>query len=139
LELTGSKRNSMENFFFRSSDGGLELHFRTQKTVKYSESFEIGIKKIREWMGGKLKKADKAIVMIVEGLLKKNRQGEYKAENLIQLISLKREIHDQLFHEGCEIIEQSVKAGESKGYFQFKERDPESNELKTITLNFSAL
>ncbi|WP_044203897.1 DUF3164 family protein [Flammeovirga sp. OC4] len=138
LDLYQGNNKSLNNYFLKTTDEKYKVEVKTQIKPVYDETFELGIEKIREWLSSTVKKAHKNVTMIVERLLSKNKDGQYNSTKILDLLSMKKEIKAPLFSEGCDLIMESVKKGETTRYIRFYKANQDGKFIH-ISIQFSAL
>lgn len=138
LGFTNSKRSSMNNFYLQNKKEDKKIEISTHFKPVYDETFLAGIQKIQAWLESTIKKTDKNMALIVQKSLSRNRNNEFNSNKLMELLSLESKINEPEFSEGCQIIHESFKRGDTTRYLLFKRKD-KNGKWHTITLQFSAL
>lgn len=105
-----------------AGDRRITIGFRVYD--RWDDTANVGIAKIKDYLGGLAKDKESAKIMsIVNSLLKKDDKGNLKPSRVLELIALKKEIDDPLFTDGVGIIEKSHFLEKSRYYIAAEWQD----------------
>lgn len=108
---------------FRSADSTARITIGYHQRDGWDDSVEVGIAKVRQWVGSLAKDDETAqlVEMILE-LLAKDSQGNLQAEKVLQLGKYAERSNSPLFKEGVEIIREAYRPERTKLYIRAEER-----------------
>ena len=124
-------------FVNKAGDKRITLGYRI--LVRYDDTLDVGIAKIREYLESLTTNEDSAKLMsMVNSLLKKDTKGMLKPARILDLLSLADEIDSELFTDGVEIIKKSYKPEKSSFFIEADYKD-DKQKWQTVPLSVSSV
>jgi len=134
-----SVKSDQRSHTFSSIDGKKRITLGYRILIRYDDTLDIGIAKIREYLESLTTNEDSAKLMsMVNSLLKKDSKGMLKPARILDLLSLADEIDSELFTDGVEIIKKSYKPEKSSFFIEAEFKD-EKQKWQTVPLSVSSV
>jgi hypothetical protein len=134
-----SVKSDQRSHTFSSIDGKKRITLGYRILIRYDDTLDIGIAKIREYLESLTTNEDYAKLMsMVNSLLKKDSKGMLKPARILDLLSLADEIDSELFTDGVEIIKKSYKPEKSSFFIEAEFKD-EKQKWQTVPLSVSSV
>lgn len=105
----------------------------------FDDTVHVGIEKIKGYLKT-IVTGEKAIIEdILDTLLKKDKNGNMKANRVLELRKLAEKINNEAFLDGVKIIEDAYKPLKSKIFIDCYYKDPETGEKKYVPLTMTGV
>ncbi len=140
LELKRSvfsvKETQQTHTFTDKRGNSIVYGFRTLDT--WDDTVNAGIEKVKEFLGGLAKDDNSAkLILMINGLLKKDAKGNLKASRVLELIKMSDKFDSELFRDGVEIIRKAHKPVRSAYFIEASCLDAQGVK-KNIPLSISS-
>jgi hypothetical protein len=136
-ELYGIKE-SQQSHSFTSEDGKKTIRIGYRMMDSFDDTVHTGIEKIRNYIYNLVDGENKKqITVILDTLLKKDKNGNLKASKVIELRKQAEIVTDEGFLEGVKIIEEAYKPVKSRMFVEAWHKDEQGNDVN-VPLNITA-
>lgn len=105
---------------------------------RWDDTAKIGIEKINMWLESQVSNENKNFVSIIRDLLKPNREGELKANRILDLQNQAEKIGDAELLNAVTIIREAHRPDRTSSYIKAKYRDGDGT-TKWVGLSMSAV
>lgn len=137
-ELYGVPVDKQFSHTFTNKDG-YSVVIGTRIMDSFDDTVHVGIEKIKGYLKT-IVTGEKAIIEdILDTLLKKDKNGNMKANRVLELRKLAEKINNEAFLDGVKIIEDAYKPLKSKVFIDCYYKDPETGEKKYVPLTMTGV
>ena len=141
--ISGNDKSKRPDVFtLTTEDDSMRVEFDASELLKFDETAQAAVTKIRTWLENKFKGREetKVAYSIINQALSKNKLGQYNPLIVYKLKKVRDRdgVRDEEFVAALEELEQSLKQAGKASYIRFYQRD-DNNKWENITLQFSAL
>ena len=133
-------KDDQQSHTFSNETGTMRITLGWRALDRYDETAEIGIAKVREYIDSLA--VDEKTAELVKGLnslLRRDAKNNLKSNRVLELHKWASESDSDLFKEGVKIIMDSYKPERSSYFIEAEEREPDSQQWKSIPLSISAV
>lgn len=104
----------------------------------WDDTVEQGINKVKQYISSLVKDSDSQVLVdMLLDLLSKDKQGNLKADKVLQLMKHAEDCDDPLFREGVQIIQEAYRPVLTKTYIRAEERDGRGSQWRNVPLNIT--
>lgn len=116
-ELFGVDMEAQRSHTFINADGTRRITLGTHETDAYDDTVEVGIAKVKAFIGGLAKDSDsRMLVDAILRLLSRDQQGNLKASRVVTLQKMAEQSGNDDFADGVRIIRDAYRPQISKTY-----------------------
>lgn len=134
-ELYGIKDNQQSHTF---TVDGLSICIGRRNVDNFDDTVHIGIEKVKQYIAKVTGDADGEIAELINLLLKKDKNGNLKANRVLEMEKIAAKVDDPDLKEGVKIIKEAYKPLKSSSFIEISYRDKQG-QRKNIPLTISAL
>lgn len=135
-ELYGIRENQQSHTF--STDEGLTIIIGHRIVDTFDDTVHTGIAKVREYIQGVASGEKKEVEMMLDLLLKKDKNGNMKANRVLELKKIAEKVNDYDFLDGVKIIEAAYKPAKSSTFIEAYYKDEHGKKVP-IPLSISSV
>lgn len=135
-ELYGIRENQQSHTF--STDEGLTIIIGHRIVDTFDDTVHTGIAKVREYIQGVASGEKKEVEMMLDLLLKKDKNGNMKANRVLELKKIAEKVNDYDFLDGVKIIEAAYKPAKSSTFIEAYYKDEHGKKV-AIPLSISSV
>jgi len=136
-ELFGIKTGQMSHTFTNEA-GTAQITIGFRQLDRYDDTANEGIAMVREALDALATNPDtKRLVNMVNSLLKRDKQGNLKANRIVELHNLSKEMDDERFKQGVETIMEAHRPLRSSYFIEARTTD-ENGVWNSLPLNISS-
>lgn len=135
-ELYGIRENQQSHTF--STDEGLTIIIGHRIIDTFDDTVHTGIAKVREYIQGVASGEKKEVEMMLDLLLKKDKNGNMKANRVLELKKIAEKVNDYDFLDGVKIIEAAYKPAKSSTFIEAYYKDEHGKKV-AIPLSISSV
>ncbi len=127
-ELYGVKENQQSHSF--TTDDGYSIVIGYRIVDSFDDTVHAGIEKIRKWVYSITAEVkQKEIESVINLLLKKDKNGNLKANRVLELRKLSEKIDDTEFTDGVDIIEKAYQPIKSSNFIEAYYKDEKGKRV----------
>lgn len=115
-ELYGIRENQQSHTF--STDEGLTIIIGHRIIDTFDDTVHTGIAKVRQYIQNIASGEKKEVEMMLDLLLKKDKNGNMKANRVLELKKIAEKVNDYDFLDGVKIIEAAYKPTKSSTFIE---------------------
>ena len=137
-ELYGVRDNQLSHTF--STPDGRTITLGHRNIDSFDDTVHVGVEKVKGYiktLASGEKKED--IERVLNLLLKKDKNGNLKANRVLELRKIAEEINDNNLLEGVKIIEEAYKPIKSATFIECYIRDSETGKMNWIPLTMTGV
>lgn len=142
IELKGEiygVKESQKTHSFSNHNNTRRITLGYRVLDRYDDTVNVGIEKIRQYLDSLITDENsKQIINMVNNLLKRDEKGNMKANRVLDLQKMAKDINSRLFDEGVEIILDSYKPERSSTFVTAEYKD-KNNKWQTLTLSMTSM
>lgn len=135
-ELYGIRENQQSHTF--STDEGLTIIIGHRIVDTFDDTVHTGIAKVREYIQEVASGEKKEVEMMLDLLLKKDKNGNMKANRVLELKKIAEKVNDYDFLDGVKIIEAAYKPAKSSTFIEAYYKDEHGKKV-AIPLSISSV
>lgn len=131
--------NSQQSHTFSNAAGDKRIRIGYRVFDRWDDTLEVGIAKVKEYLESLAKDSQaKEIMSLVNNLLKRDEKGNMRPSRVLELIKLSREIGNDKFQDGVEIIQKAHRV-EVSSYFIEAEWMDTANSWHYVPLSIASV
>lgn len=136
----GSAKEDQENFQLVSADGNLKVLFNRNVTKGFDERSKLAEAKLKEFLNGFVKKRDKVLFELIQGILERNAvTGDLDISNINRLYAMEDKFEDENWKEAIKLFKESYVERSTKYYARFFKKADTNDAWVAIKLDYAAL
>lgn len=135
-ELYGIRENQQSHTF--TTDEGVTIIIGHRIIDTFDDTVHTGIAKVRQYIQGVASGEKKEVEMMLDLLLKKDKNGNMKANRVLELKKIAEKINDYDFLDGVKIIEGAYKPAKSSTFIEAYYKDEHGKKV-SIPLSISSV
>lgn len=138
-EIYERDKKDIKQFSLVSADGLHKVVIERAERQGFNEKAEIAIDKIKDILRNKFAARNQVMYRVIDGILMKNKKGDYDERLVSKLRKFEPEIDDPKFSEALDLLSQSfVLTGTALYVRAYHKRDLDG-KWEDITVQFSSL
>lgn len=135
-ELYGIRENQQSHTF--TTDDGLTIIIGHRIIDTFDDTVHTGIAKVRQYIQNVASGEKKEVEMMLDLLLKKDKNGNMKANRVLELKKIAEKVNDYDFLDGVKIIEAAYKPAKSSTFIEAYYKDEHGKKV-AIPLSISSV
>lgn len=135
-ELYGIRENQQSHTF--STNEGLTIIIGHRIIDTFDDTVHTGIAKVRQYIQNVASGEKKEVEMMLDLLLKKDKNGNMKANRVLELKKIAEKVNDYDFLDGVKIIEAAYKPAKSSTFIEAYYKDEHGKKV-AIPLSISSV
>lgn len=137
-ELYGVRDNQLTHTFTTQDGKSVTIGYRN--TDAFDDTVHAGIEKVKKYIQSLASGEKKGeIEQIINLLLKKDKNGNLRANRVLELQKVAEETNDKEFLEGVKIIQEAYKPLKTSTFIECYIRDSETGQKKYIPLTMTGV
>lgn len=135
-ELYGIRENQQSHTF--TTDDGLTIIIGHRIIDTFDDTVHTGIAKVKQYIQNVASGEKKEVEMMLDLLLKKDKNGNMKANRVLELKKIAEKVNDYDFLDGVKIIEAAYKPAKSSTFIEAFYKDEHGKKV-SIPLSISSV
>ncbi|MHD0316720.1 DUF3164 family protein [Fusobacterium sp. THCT1E2] len=135
-ELYGIRESQQSHTF--STNEGLTIIIGHRIIDSFDDTVHTGIAKVRQYIQNVASGEKKEVEMMLDLLLKKDKNGNMKANRVLELKKIAEKVNDYDFLDGVKIIEAAYKPAKSSTFIEAYYKDEHGKKV-SIPLSISSV
>lgn len=137
-EIFEKEEKHQNQFSLESEDGMHKVVIERQNRQSFNEQAEVHINTIKDILKEKFAGRNKSMYGIIDGILMKNRKGDYDEKLVTKLNQHRDKVDDERFNEALDELAKCYQTYESSTYVRCYKK-AEDNSWENINIQFSSL
>lgn len=138
-EVYGKEAKDLKQFSLQNSDKNLKLVIERQEKLQFDESAEVAIGIIKDVLKSKFEGRNKAMYNIIDGVLMKNKKGDYDERLVTKLRKYEGDVNSEEFSKALDILAKSYNTTGSSTYARAYILNEANSKMEDVCIQFSSL
>lgn len=134
-----TKRREPDTYSLVSADGTRRITIERHHCCAYDETSTVAIETIREVLRSKFEGRNKGMYGIIDGILMKNRKGDYDERLVAKLRKHETAIGDPAFSEALDLLARAYRPTSSRIYIRAYRKNAPGGRWVDMPMNWSSM
>lgn len=139
FQVGDDRWQAQQSHTFTTDDGQLSIIIGHNVIDRWDETVSAGVEMVNQWLGTLAKDNESAVLVdMIRDLLKPNKDGQLKANRILELSKKADEIGHPLLTQGVHIIREAYRPAKTSTFLKAKMKDELGRDV-WLPLSMSAL